>query len=438
MGSEGEMIKELLVLEMSDSWMYLSNRKSLWYEFLENWIFFWVIYVPIVMTFYFLYEDTNLLYRAAMLLLSVWCITAVRRYIKHLSLFILLNSAAVATAFLIGGGILERIVFSIVLLIYVITSFKIRYSEVVSYFDMTNLIFSELFLAACYIAAFNLGMDLMVKIVTGCGIVVALSSALYLHLTRTQKLMEWESQFARKFSTRIQRLKIIFSAAITGFISFLIWLSWKLGIFRLLDELQNRINGIFGGKTRTVQRTPPKIESPRQAEGDMFEKFRMLGSEESNSIFIKIVFKIIEIILVLIVAVAVIYLLRMIVLKLKELYLQFYSKSQDKSEEREVILSSEEITKEINESLKRIKSAIGELVDRTNEKKIRRIYSRIIYSSKLKGIEIVDSDTPGELEGKIHVKTDKDLRVVTELYNKARYSQHSCSDQDVERVKKYL
>jgi hypothetical protein len=437
MGSERYMNKKLIIIEMSDSWMFLNNNKNLWHELVEDWIYMWTLCCVITLPLYAVLKDTGLMYRTLFLILSVWMYTLIRRNIKYLSVFILLSLLNAAVVYFVGQSLFEKAVYVLIMIIMFGNSVKRRYSEVVNYYSINGFLFCEALLGVCYIIAFGFSLDIPAKFVTAGGIVIALSSVLYIHLTRTEKLMEWEEEFAQKFTGRLKKLKIAFSSIIVLVISCAIWFMWKIGAFELLDKLQSYINSLFG--TKPINEKPLPIQ-PKQApenEDNMMEALRNLGGESKSNIFIEIILRLIEMILVVVAVILLFYLLRGLFLKLKELYHQFYLRAP-KNEKREFVFTAEDFTRTLTEKIEKGKREFNDLLDRSSRRRIRKIYYKIIEGYRRQGIIVNHSNTPEEIGESIRKKKNKDLDKAIELYEKARYSNHECSEKEVEEIKQYL
>lgn len=431
------MKNKLIIVEISDSWMFLNNNKRLWHELMEDWISMWTLCPAISILLYSILKDKWVIYRISILILPVWAITLIRRKVKSLALFLLLNLLNVFIALLVGQSIFERIVYMLLIVIVFGNSFKKRYSEGVNYYSMKNFLFCEVFLGICYIITFNFKFELLASFVTFGGIIVALSSVLYVHLTRTEKLMEWETEFAQKFTERLKKLKVFFSSIVVIVMLAILWLMWQSGIFQLLDKLQSYINSIFIPKPQMDRPLPvPQKQAPK-TEMDMMEGLKNLGGESSPNIFIEIIMKVIEIIIIISVVIVLVYLLWMFILKLRELYHQFYLKAP-KNEKREFVITAEDFTKAIIKSFDKGKSKINSILDRSLRKKIRKIFARIIENYRRTGVEIMPSDTPEQMAKKIRGKQDIDISRVVEIYGKARYSNQNCSEQELTEIEQYL
>lgn len=431
------MKKSLFVVEISDSWMFLTNKKQLWHELMEEWITMWTLCPVVLIPLYAILKDDLLIYRILALILPVWIMTIIRRRIKALSLFLLLNFLCAAAAYFIGQSLFEKAIYVLLMLIFFGSSVKKRYSEVVNFYGMTNFMFCEGLLSLSYIITYSFGLNTNVRFIAVGGIVVALSSVLYIHLTRTEKLMEWEKEFAQKFTKRLKKIKMLFSSVVIVIISAVIWLMWQSGIFQMLDRLQSYINSLFSANPQKKVTPPPQPKQPPKAQNDGMEALRNLGGDSSPNIIVEIIMKIVEVIIIIVVVIIIIYLLWMLILKLRELYQQFYLRGP-KNENREFILTAEDFTKNITTRLEKGKREISNLFDRSTRKRIRKMYHKIIEKYRGQGIDISQSNTPEEMNKKIIKGKSKDIGRAVEIYDKARYSDQSCSEQDLEEIKQYL
>lgn len=437
MGSEEYMNKKIIIMETSESWMFLNNSKKLWYELVENWILMWTLCPVIGIPLYTVLKDNTILYRSLVLIVPVWIITLIRRKVKYLSLFMLFNIIAIVFAYFIGQALFEKIVYASVMIILWGNSIKQRYREIVDYYNINGFLFYEAVLSVCYIISFSFSLTVCSNFTTMAGIIVALSSALYLHITRTEKLMEWEKDFAQKFNKRLKRIKIIFSSVVVFIISGVIWILWKVGILEFLDRLQSNINSIFILRQDNSRPMLPKPKTIPKSQSDTMEGLKILEGDVGRNIFLEIIMKLIEIVIIILVIIILIYLFWKLVIKLKEIYYQFYERSP-KYEKREFVFTAEDFKRTIVNEFEKRKRAIGDLFDRSNERKIRRLYKKSIETYRDQGVEIIPSDTPEQMLVKVKKRKGKNLNEAVKLYNKARYSNYSCSDQEVTEMKRYL
>lgn len=117
-----------------------------------------------------------------------------------------------------------------------------------------------------------------------------------------------------------------------------------------------------------------------------------------------------------------------------QLYRKFHETSS--SDEEKVFLSpfKPSLRKE-SLPLKNVLRSFTLSFGATNEQKIRKIYYKYVQQKILQGISITTLDSPKQIKDKISIPT-QDLQSLTEIYEKARYSHHTCTKEDLVEVKK--
>lgn len=438
MGSEKSMRESIKIISNSESWMFLSNTKSMFYELLENWISFFIYYTPAAIILGYFGGNTSVL-RGVFLLIPIALMITIRRKIRKMSFYIGFNILIIAAVYFLTPSLLEKVFFVVITIIYFIYNFRKRYEEVISFLKLNFMLINGVFLVICYLIAYYLKLTFITNYITIISINTVLCCTLYLHLTRTQKLLEWETSYAARFLSRIKKMTITTVAILSAIIAALNLFLWKSGIFSLMDYIQQRIVSFFKVDRRVKTKAPEApVEAPTNSQGNMGEMFQDIGDRGDSSIFLLVLMKIIEFAFTVIIVIALVYILWMLYLKLKELYRMFYARDIEGSEKRERIVPMEDISEEIVSRIKNVRSGISSIFERSNRKKIRSAYNKIILRYKNKGIQVNASSTPLELQNEIEMKNKLSFKEVTKIYEKARYSTVQCSDEEVNRIKKYI
>ena len=356
----------------------------------------------------------------------------------YLSIFLLCNIGIIIATYFISVSIFEKVLFTFLVTAYFIFSFKKRFETVERFFSKTAIYFSGAFLTVFYIVAFNLQMNFMKIFISVDAIIIILSCTIYIQLTKTDKLLEWETKYAGRFISRVRKMKISIVCTIVTVITVVNLFFWRSGIFNLMEYLQRNINKIFIVKDKSNNPLPTPSKPPTNAPEANENMLNNLGEPVKNNIFVIIIVKLIEFALIIIVIIICIYIIWLFYLKLKELYRRFYEKSDGAIEKREIILPIEDITAIVREKANLIKHDFTMLFQNSNKKKIRSIYYKIVKKQISKGIEVRLSNTPLEIRRKIEEKNNKSMEDATNIYEKARYSPEACSSEEVHKIKNYL
>jgi hypothetical protein len=96
------------------------------------------------------------------------------------------------------------------------------------------------------------------------------------------------------------------------------------------------------------------------------------------------------------------------------------------------VFSFKEMAEKIKVSVKS-HTLFAEFSGKTNNVKVRKAYHRFVSKQIKSGAQIKKNDAPFDIKQK--VKADHDLRDATEIYEKARYSDSECTDEEVTKMK---
>jgi hypothetical protein len=436
MGSEKFMIDDVKVIGTSESWMYLSNTKSFAYELFENWIAFFLYYIPVMMIISYFASNAKAMIGIA-LFLPIVLMMFIRRKVDNLWRYIGCNLLVIAAVFFISPSGVEKVFFTLVMLGYFIYSFKKRYAKAVSFLHFYDLLLSGGLLTVYYLVASYINIDFAKSFIMVVSFNTVICLAIYLHLVKTQKLMEWETSYAATFINRVKKMKIFTVVLLVAAIGILNLVLWKSGMYALFDYFQDSIANFFhfsdGPKT-------PQFEEPKKmgksVDEAMIDALRTQG--DNSNIFFIILGKILVIFLDVTMIVILIYVSWVVFLKLKELYKYLYYREERSTEKRELVLPTENISASVVNRIKSVRENVEDIFEKSNRKKIRKIYNKLIIKNKNKGIKLSLAHTPVELQEKIQDSTKQNLEEATIIYEKARYSTKECSDEEVAKIKKLI
>ena len=134
----------------------------------------------------------------------------------------------------------------------------------------------------------------------------------------------------------------------------------------------------------------------------------------------------------------VIYLLFQLYTSIKDFYKGLSLKKSYKKEEREFVVSFDDVVTGIKKRAQRFKVKLELPFNMTNSKKIRKLYHKLIKSYKIKGFSAYSFNTPIEIESKVKEVLKKNISEATVIYEKARYNDEECSKEEVDKMKSFL
>ena len=246
------------IVKTSDSFMYLVKNKALGYELAEDWIIFWTFFMPLALTLNYISKDTTLIYKGFIYIIPIFAMSIIRRNIRGALKYLLANVFIVLCVFIISFTLIEKVIFLAPIIMCSIISMKKRGSEVISFYKISSLVWSEILFVICYIFAMNFKLNFMMDLINLTSINVAITSILYVCISRMASFMEWEGEFIKGYSKRMKNVKLGCIAFITGVIGFFILLADKVGLYKLFDFLTSEILAYFNAP-RSDNLQPEKI-----------------------------------------------------------------------------------------------------------------------------------------------------------------------------------
>jgi hypothetical protein len=437
MGSERSMKSEINelqtskidIVQTSDSYMNLSKSKALGYELAEDWILFWTSFMPIALILNLSSNETILIYKGLFYIIFIFAMTLIRRNIVSSLKYLLSNLLIVLLAFIISFTFIEKVLFLVPIIICFAISIKKRKNEVIKFYTISLLLLCEFVMFICYFLALYYNFTFMANLINFSSINIAICCILYVYTSRLDMLMEWECDFVKKYSKRMRSIKLNCIAFISGIIIFFILLAWRLGIYNLLDEITSKI---LGWRLDVPLTPESQVKKPSLLKDNPLTKsFKPTGK---SSYLITLISNIFQLLFYVAFFLIVIYFLFKLFKFLKSLSL----KKTQKNEKRESVISMKEIVNEFKEKSASFKVELELPFNMSNRKKIRKLYHKLIKSYKAKQTLAFNFNTPIEIENNVREVLEKNISEATIIYEKARYSDAKCTNEDVDKMKSFL
>jgi hypothetical protein len=434
MGSERSMKSEMQtskidILQTSDSYMNLSKSKALGYELAEDWILFWTSFMPIALILNLLSNKTILIYKGLFYIIFVFAMTLIRRNIVSSLKYLLANLLIVLLAFIISFTFIEKVFFLVPIIICLAISIKKRKNEVIKFYTISLLLLCEFVMFICYFLALYYNFTFMANLINFSSVNIAISCILYVYTSRLDMLMEWECDFVKKYSKRMRSIKLNCIAFISGIIIFFILLAWRIGLYNLQDEITSKI--LAWRLVNGVQLQPVKQQLQPPAKHNLLDYYKFTGK---SSYLMTVISNIFQLLFYVAFFLIVIYFLFKLFKFLKSLTL----KKTQKNEKRESVISMKEIVNEFKEKSASFKVELEFPFNMSNRKKIRKLYHKLIKSYKAKQTLAFNFNTPIEIENNVREVLEKNISEATIIYEKARYSDAKCTNEDVDKMKSFL
>jgi len=438
MGSGRGMNGEINIIQTSKSFMNVIKNKSIGYEIAEDWMLFWTFFMPLALTLNILSKDTILIYKGLLYILPVFAFTVIRRNITGSFKYLLANVIIVFFVFIISFTLIEKIVLLIPIILCSIISMKKRRCEVIEFYKISTFVWCEGLMVICYFVAMNYKLSFMMSLINLTSINVALTFILYECTSRMACFMQWEGEFIKGYSKRMTRVKLGSIAFISAAIGFFILLAYKIGLYKLFDMLTSKILAFFNA-TRASDGQAEKIKPAANVQPqNLTNSLKDLGAKSESNHLITAILNIVQLIIYVILAVVVIYLLVHLFINIKNFYKGLSMRKTYKREKREFVISLDDVVTQIRERATSLRVKLELPFNVTNNKKIRKIYHKLIKSYRVKGFSAYNFNTPIEIESNVKEILKKNISEATAIYERARYNDLECSKEEVDRMRSFL
>jgi hypothetical protein len=339
-----------------------------------------LIFSPaLAMAVYFIVKDTLFFYRAYLVLPVLLCFWAARNYIVKNYLYILSFVPVFAAVYYITGPAGEKIPVLIYLAFAAVFSIMKRANAEMEYRYLRYLIFGNIVLLAEYIISTQQDFGAAGNVVILHSIVFSLLCMIYIHITRTRKLMEWEKQTSRESIKRINRASSIFLFYLSlAFISInlIIIGSGLTGLGKgIIPAILSFLRKLF-----TIKIKPQENQGTQGSDG-LKEILESMGSGEP-SLFVKIILFIVQAILWCLVTCVILFAVYALLRALYQTIKNYMTGRKYKDKEKESLLDLKDIAADIKERLKIFKKGFWLQDGLPNNRRIRRIYYKIVMKSK--------------------------------------------------------
>lgn len=429
------MKKEVLKYEMPDSWLHFNDKKSLLCELTETFIYFCIIYPLASFVLFFYYRNVFFVLSNFIILFTMLSMTIISVKIKPLFLFLLLNFFIIGLTIYLSSKDLQTIIFALVSVASFIICLKKRVTLSRSILKPSNFVLGACFLGVLYILSLGANLKYIPALIIIFSLILIIVSMVYIHISRANKLSDWEQKYANESPDKIHKFSGIFAAGIVVILLFSFGLAYELRLFSAAKTIDYKIISFFSTKNVKNNYVLPEKNNQKQQNFEMdFIKNDKNRYVKPNPI-LQSFYKVLELVTFIIVSILIIWLFIKI---LKAFYFSFYDKYGNENEKREFIFSKDEVLSRTKETIKQVSQKIMEPLDLSNRKKIRKIYYKTVIGYKNKTTKITEYNSANEIASQIKHTSNKDITDITNIYEKARYGKLECSDEDVNKIKHLL
>lgn len=403
--------------------------------FLEDTMLFMIFYS---ITLVFLYVNsitvgdgtTQCIYKGFILYFFMLATELFRKKMNNFFIFSIGHLLLIVVGFLLGGTMLEKVIYMLFTVALTIASFKTYIAEIKHSYGISLFVTAQSTFFLVYLFNLYMGYTAIQPFLNGFSLGFTLLFMLYVHIKNvdssleiiTKNSMQPVSQI-KSFNNKIIAIYLIISAA------FLIVCPY----FHLQDLVNLFGEGLYAFIRFLVsflpQQSPQELpEQTLPSYGDSRLPLQQLFAGEGSPIveFIEEIFIYVVNIGVVIAIVAI------ICYGLYLLYKTFYANSSSTNETKEFISPIVKVDK-ANRNLNPFRRFIDSLNVSTNDK-VRKIYYKKIKKLMTLGLKITN-ETASEISSLASISINKDISELTTFYEKARYSNIEVSKEELNKLK---
>lgn len=289
----------------------------------------------------------------------------------------------------------------------------------------------EIILGGTYFFAYTVSVVKMEMPIVIFALLLAFLSIYYVSSSRIEFFMEQEKQYTHNELSKVYNMNmLLFIGIAMGILIICIILHlliYSFGINVLLQRILVIPVNLFLLMLNAMIGTDYKAKSVSQDEKvrvTMQQTHISAQAEQASRVFD-------EVILCVFIAIILVFVLS----KLFGIYKNLKNLG-GKNETSERVKGEEEKS----ESTLDIFSTISKLFNtkKTNKEKVRKEYYKFVKTNSKGKVEIQNSDVPFEIDDKVSKVLKKEVKDITKLYEKARYSKETISDEQVKNIKQLI
>lgn len=414
---------------LSDEWKNSIKYKPARYDFAEDFMYFCILYPFIALAI-------NNFLRPFLFFIMMILMTLNRRKSKKLINYIIFHIVILFSflATILALSTSEKIIFITALVISSAVSFaKLKNRN--NTFAGNSLVCTGIpFMYITYIAALYLQHQVVIYICFICCTIFIICFTIYKNKSCTFGVLVCSEGYSKDSLKKVKSLNLLFSFVSSIVIAFISFITYKAVYLTGIDRVDAYIIKFFSGSNMNLasqsNMNNPKVANWYKSRSGVQKAFLRNGQNKTLPKIIAYTFYVIIAIFIIIVITEFI-----LIPIFKSLRNALRKAGNSINEEAETVFPFTDIKNEIGEEIKKIPHKLNIFSDNSNSMKVRKIYYRTIKRYKLKGIKIVNYDTPHEIKGKIEDNAKTDINILTDIYEKARYSDEECSKNDVMKAK---
>lgn len=414
---------EIDVLPVTDEYMQHNYVKSLLYEFIEDIIMFCTIYPFLNILNCAVCKDKVLSYIGLSLLPVIMIMTFMRVKIRKRFVYDMAVLVTAAAYFGLTLVIPYKNIFGFAAIVCAAVGiWKSKKKQNVRY-NMNSLIEHEILLIVMLFIAITMKNQFIQIMILVCGLIIMVVSCAYLSKARNVRLIKDDP----KNETFRHRDSTMFAVQMAVLISVLLIILQVTGVFAAANRWSNRIvNNIQQAAMGTYQVQPQQEIKKDKVEQKPIDMSKVVNAKPNKFLSaLMVAISVVVTIIAAIIAISIIYMvLNRIMIDIKRFAnsdkVTFVFKENGETEKKEKEKHENVITKNIFLSPR---------------DKIRKIYRKKVKSYKKSGVIVRQNRTVSDIEKEVLDKAGSNIDYISNMYEKARYSNEEISKDDIVDLK---
>lgn len=430
------MKEHYLIIRNSNSWINKITKKSLLIESLETIVGFFLIFTPVFLILYGQAQIKDLLIGMLMLFFQLGIII-LKHKAKNGFRFLIYNSLLIVSIFFVFPRLSEKIIYALIQFITVIYYGKKLKAKPTYYMTFASLAATTLLYMLYYGLSTMTSLHKAGALVTIAAIINITTILVYLQIINKNAVLAWEDNDSAKISEGMSKTSgsVIFLVIFTTLLlNGILWLS---GAFAAADGLLSNM------KLPSINYNPDYsqkqvVKHKEVEEVDIANKMdKLLEGQHKDSKVLLFIGYIFKAVIIIIITVVLTYVLYALVIEGKEGLKRLLGYKNTK-EKRESVLKDSEAANIIPNTINKVKQAVKESLDTSNNMKVRRIYKKLVKRYKASGVMPQKHHTAKIISKTIEEVSSKDYAQLTQVYHKARYSALQCGEEEVKCAKENI
>lgn len=417
---------EMDIIPVTEEYMQHNYVKTYKYEFIEDIIMFCTIYPLIIILNCAVSTSTNLEYISltlfpVMLMMTYMRIRINKRYLYDAGVLV------IGTIYYIFSMMLPyKNLLGVAGVICVVVSIRRSKKKQNVKYNLSALVEHEILLIICLIVAIIMKNRFIQGTILVCGLIIIVISCAYLCKARNMRLIMDDP----KNETFRNRDSSMFAVEIAVLISVILIILQVTGVFAAANRMSNQIvNNIRQASTVDYRNVPPKEVNNNQKKIEGIDLSKLINPKKGKPskivIILGYVISAVVTIVVAVIGIAIVYmLLNRLMINVKKL------KNSDK-----VTFVFNEIGENEKKENEKRENVISRRIFLSSRDKVRKIYKKKVKSYKKRGASIKQNLTVNDIEKEILDKTNNNIDYISNIYEKARYSNQEISKEDLEGLK---